>query len=189
MQTREDKLNNGRMLFRMHADRNPSSVILHRDDAGLVHRNRNLRPEPREHFVARVVDDFLNDVKRIVRQRVHARTLLDGFKALQHPDGALAVIVFVLLLDGHCCVECAQNALRRKTLRAEGTLEFLWNEWPCSRIKARKMSYRKQSRRPHFSNARPSGSLRRRHADFGAAAISRCIFRGEAREMMLARTL
>ena len=114
MQTRKDEFNDGCMLFRMHADRNPSTVILHRDDAGLAHRNRNLRPEPCEHFVARVVDDFLDDVKGIVRQRVHARTLLNGFKPLKHPDGALAVIVFFLLLDGHCCVECAQNALRRK---------------------------------------------------------------------------
>ena len=45
-----------------------------------------------ERFVGRVVDHFLDDVERTFGARVHARPLLDGLEALQHPDRRFAVI-------------------------------------------------------------------------------------------------
>ena len=122
MQPREDEFDHGHVLLGMHAHRNASPVVLHRDDAVLVDGHRNLRAEPREDFVARVVDHFLDDVKGVVRERIHAGTLLDGLKALEHLNGTLAVVFFFLLLDGHCCFQCAPNAPRRKAAAGERPL-------------------------------------------------------------------
>ena len=47
--------------------------------------------EAGERLVGGVVDHLLDDVQRVVGARVHARPLLDGLQALEHPDRRLLV--------------------------------------------------------------------------------------------------
>jgi hypothetical protein len=62
-----------------------------RDRLVRVQRHRNLAPVAAEGFIGCVVDDFLDDVQRIFRARVHAGPLLDRLKALQHLDRRFAI--------------------------------------------------------------------------------------------------
>lgn len=98
MQSRENEFDDGRVLFGVHPRGNASPVVFDRHAAVGAQRHRNPSPETGEHFVARVVDDFLHDVKGIVGERVHARTLLDGLKPFEHANGTDVVILCPRLL-------------------------------------------------------------------------------------------
>jgi hypothetical protein len=52
-----------------------------------VERDGDVLAVAAERLVGGVVDHFLDDVQRVFGAGVHARTLLDGFQALQDADG------------------------------------------------------------------------------------------------------
>ena len=91
MQLGEDDFDNRALFFRVHAERNAPTVVLHADRAVGVQRHIDALAVARQGLVGRVVDDLLHDVQRVVGAGVHARSLLDGLEALEHADRGFGV--------------------------------------------------------------------------------------------------
>ena len=91
VQAREHDLDGRDLLFRMDADGNAAAVVLDADRAVRVHADVDAGGLSRQRLVGGVVDDFLDDVRRIGGPRVHAGPLADRLQALQHADRRLLV--------------------------------------------------------------------------------------------------
>ncbi len=91
VQAREHDLDDRHAFFGMHAERDAAAVVLDRDRLVGVQRDRDLLAVAAERLVGRVVDDFLDDVQRILGTGVHAGPLLDRLETLEHLDRCFAI--------------------------------------------------------------------------------------------------
>ena len=82
MKLREDEFNRGNPLRGVNPRRDAATVVFHGNRGVCVPSKRNFRTEPRENFIARVINHFLDNVQGIVREGVHPRTLPHGFQPL-----------------------------------------------------------------------------------------------------------
>ena len=120
VQAREDDLDDRHAFFRMHAERNAAAVVFDGDRIVGVQRDDDLLAVAAERLVGRVVDDFLNDVQRILGARVHAGPLLDRLQALQHLDRCFAVCgVWLLPLSGFFVDMTERESGVRRSFRVE----------------------------------------------------------------------
>ena len=115
MQPREYQLDSWHPLFRMQAHRNAAAIVLHRNGAVGVHRHVDVRGIFAQRFVGRIIDDFLDDVRRVGGARVHAGPLFDRLQAFQYTDRCF----FVASL-GH-----GGSFARKKTKRPSRELSHL----------------------------------------------------------------
>ena len=83
MQTSENDFHRRHFFFRVQADRNAAAIILDADAAILVQRDDNVLAKAAERLIRCVIDDFLDDVERVLGPGVHARALLDGFESFE----------------------------------------------------------------------------------------------------------
>ena len=74
-------------LDRVDFHRDAATVVLHAHRTVAVQRDGDALAVAAERLVGGVVDGFLDDVQRVVRARVHARTVADGFQSLQDGNG------------------------------------------------------------------------------------------------------
>ncbi len=86
MQTRKHDLDGGDLLYRMDADRNAAPVVLDADRLIGVHPNVDTRGGTGQRLIGGVVDNLVDDVRRIAGARVHAGSLADRLQALEHAD-------------------------------------------------------------------------------------------------------
>ncbi len=86
MQTGEDDFDRRHFLFGMHADRNAATFVLDHHTTVGAERQGDVSAEAAERFVGGVVDDFLDDVQRIVGPRIHAGALPNRLEAFQDLD-------------------------------------------------------------------------------------------------------
>jgi len=91
VQPREDDLDHRHLLLGMQAEGDAAAVVLDADRAVGVQRDGDALAVTGQRLVGGVVDRFLHDVQRRVGAGVHARALLDGLEALEHPDGGFGV--------------------------------------------------------------------------------------------------
>ncbi len=98
MQPREDDFDHRHLLLGVQAEGDAAAVVVDADRAIGMQRQRDALAEAGQRLVGGVVDDFLDDVQRVVGARVHARPLLDGLEALQDADRGFGVGA---LLGGH----------------------------------------------------------------------------------------
>ncbi len=87
VQAREHDLDRGHAFFGVDADRDAAAVIFDRDRAVRVHRDADVLAIATQRLIGGVVDHFLDDVERIFRAGVHARTLFHRFESLEDADG------------------------------------------------------------------------------------------------------
>ena len=87
MQLGEYHFNRWHAFDRVDFHRDAAAVVLHGDRAVAVQRDGDAFAVAAERLVGGVVDGFLDDVQRMVRARVHARTVADGFQSLQDGNG------------------------------------------------------------------------------------------------------
>ena len=86
MQPGENQLDDRCFFFRVQAERNAASVVLYADRAIGVQRHLDPLAIAAQGFVGSVVDDFLDDMQRVVGAGVHARPGLHRLQALEHTD-------------------------------------------------------------------------------------------------------
>ena len=86
VQAGEDQFDHGRVFLGVFAHRNAAAVVLDRQAAVGVQRDRDVAGVPGQRLVGGVVDDFLDDVQRIVGARVHPGPLAHGLQTLQDAD-------------------------------------------------------------------------------------------------------
>ncbi len=96
VQPRVDDLDDRHLLLGMQAVRDAAAVVVDRDRAVGVLRDRDALAMAGQRLVGGVVDHLLHDVQRVVGARVHARPLLDGLQALQDADGTFGVFAGLL---------------------------------------------------------------------------------------------
>jgi hypothetical protein len=113
VQAGEHHLDGGHALDRVDLDRDAAAVVAHAHRAVGVQGDGDLAAEAGHRLVGGVVDDFLDDVQRVLGAGVHARPLLDGLEALEDGDG-IGGITLLHLCAGAC----------RKLLR--GPISQLW---------------------------------------------------------------
>ena len=92
MQPGEDDLDDRHALVGVQAHRNAPTVVGDLDAAILEETDIDVACVTAQGLVGRVVDDFLDDVQRVLGTGVHARPLPDRLQTLQHPDGGFGVV-------------------------------------------------------------------------------------------------
>ena len=101
MQLGEDEFNHGDSLLGMNPERNTTTVILNTHGTIGVFGDINPGSVTSEHLVTGVINDFLNDVKGIVGEGVHPRTLLDRLQPFKHLNRINAVVFLFSCFSGH----------------------------------------------------------------------------------------
>ena len=92
MQPGEDDLDDRHALVGVQAHGNAPAVVGDLDAAILEEADIDVARVTAQGLVGRVVDDFLDDVQRVLGTGVHARPLPDRLQTLQHPDGGFGVV-------------------------------------------------------------------------------------------------
>jgi hypothetical protein len=82
----EDEFYAGDLLFGMFVDRHAASVVRDFDRTVRVQGNLDERAVTRDRFIDAVIDDFLNEVIRPTRIRVHTGTFPHRIKACEDLD-------------------------------------------------------------------------------------------------------
>jgi hypothetical protein len=86
MQPRKHQLNDGGFFFGVQPDRDTSPIIFDGHAAVSVQSDLNVLTKAGQSLIGRIIENFLNDMKRVLSAGVHARPLAHRFKAFQHPN-------------------------------------------------------------------------------------------------------
>jgi hypothetical protein len=86
MEARKYEFNHGRFFFGVQANWDASPVVFNGYAAVRVQGDLNMFTKASQGLVGRIIENFLNDVKRMLCSGIHARALAHGFKAFQHPN-------------------------------------------------------------------------------------------------------
>ena len=84
MQPGEHQFNDRGFFFRVHAKRNTAPVVVNADGTIGEQRDSDFFAMTGQRFIGGVVDDFLDDVQRIVGAGVHAGSLFDRLESFEN---------------------------------------------------------------------------------------------------------
>ena len=91
VQPGEHQLHHGRTLLRVQAKGNAPAIVFHAHRAIEVQRDFDFFAKPGQCLIGSVVQNFLDDVQRVVGAGVHTRALLDGLQPLENANRAFGI--------------------------------------------------------------------------------------------------
>ena len=80
----------------MQTHRNTPAIVFDRNTAISMERDLDMLTIAPQRFIGGVVNDFLQDVQRVFRARVHAGSLFDRLQAFKYLDGGFGISDFIV---------------------------------------------------------------------------------------------